>query len=119
MSLNKMNYVDGQTIISAQNMNDIQDEVIRLDKYQITLNNKINIQPDYEQNDSAAIDYIKNRPFYNSTVYKQYPRYPLENPKFVTYTDITSSGYYQLLNGQYGTDISDLFAGSSASFVEG
>lgn len=118
MSLNKVNYVHGQTIISAQNMNDIQDEVIRLRENQIYLNNQMIIQPDYEQNDSAAIDYIKNRPFYNSTVYKQYPRYPLENPKFVTYTDITSSGYYQLLNGQYGTDISDLFAGSSASFVE-
>ncbi len=119
MSLNKVNYVDGQTIISAQNMNDIQDEVIRLDKYQITLNNKIIIQPDYEQNDETAIDYIKNRPFYNSTVYKSYHRYSLENPKYVTYTDITGSGYYELLNGQYGTDISDLFSGSTASFIEG
>ena len=119
MSLNKMNYVDGQTIISAQNMNDIQDEVIRLDNYQITLNNKINIQPDYEQNDSAAIDYIKNRPFYSSTVYKSYPRYSLQQPKWTTYTDITGSGYYELLNGQYGSDISDLFSGSTASFIKG
>lgn len=30
MSLNKVNYVHGQTIISAKNMNEIQDEVIRL-----------------------------------------------------------------------------------------
>lgn len=119
MSLNKVNYVNGQTVISAQNMNDIQDEVIRLRENQIYLNNQMIIQPNYEQNDDTAIDYIKNRPFYNSTVYKPYPKYSFENTRYVTYTNITSSGYYQLLNGQYGTDISDLFAGSSASFIEG
>ena len=30
MPLNKVNYIDNQTIISAQNMNDIQDEIIHL-----------------------------------------------------------------------------------------
>lgn len=118
MPLNKVNYVHGQTIISAQNMNDIQDEVIRLGENQINLRNQMMIQPNYEQNDNTAIDYIKNRPFYNSTVYKSYHRYSLENPKYVTHTDITRSGYYELLNGEYGSDISDLFLGSTASFVK-
>lgn len=30
MALNKVNYIDGQTLITAKNMNEIQDEVIRL-----------------------------------------------------------------------------------------
>lgn len=54
MSLNKVNYVHGQTIISAQNMNDIQDEVIRLGE-------KVAIQSDWSQNDETALDFIKNR----------------------------------------------------------
>ena len=28
MALNKVTYVDGKTVISAENLNDIQDEVI-------------------------------------------------------------------------------------------
>jgi hypothetical protein len=28
MALNKVNYIDGETVISAENLNDIQDEVI-------------------------------------------------------------------------------------------
>lgn len=54
MSLNKVNYVHGQTIISAQNMNDIQDEIIRLGE-------KAAIQGDWNQNDETALDFIKNR----------------------------------------------------------
>lgn len=54
MPLNKVNYVDGQTIISAQNMNDIQDEIIRLGE-------KEAIQSDWSQNDETALDFIKNR----------------------------------------------------------
>lgn len=54
MSLNKVNYVHGQTIISAQNMNDIQDEIIRLGE-------KAAIQSDWSQNDETALDFIKNR----------------------------------------------------------
>lgn len=54
MPLNKVNYVDGQTIIYAQNMNDIQDEVIRLGE-------KAAVQSDWSQNDETALDFIKNR----------------------------------------------------------
>lgn len=54
MSLNKVNYVDGQTIISAQNMNNIQDEIIRLGE-------KEAVQSDWNQNDETALDFIKNR----------------------------------------------------------
>lgn len=54
MSLNKVNYVHGQTIISAQNMNDIQDEIIRLGE-------KEAVQSDWNQNDETALDFIKNR----------------------------------------------------------
>ena len=55
MSFNKVNYIDGQTVISAKNMNDIQDEVIRL-------GGKEAIQSDwFEANEnSLAYDLIPN-----------------------------------------------------------
>lgn len=56
MSLNKVNYVDGQTIISAQNMNDIQDEVIRLGEKEI-------VQSDWLEQDENSSAYVKNKPF--------------------------------------------------------
>lgn len=56
MPLNKVNYVDGQTIISAQNMNDIQDEVIRLGEKEV-------VQSDWLEQDENSLAYIKNKPF--------------------------------------------------------
>lgn len=56
MPLNKVNYVDGQTIISAQNMNDIQDEVIRLGEKEI-------VQSDWLEQDENSLAYVKNKPF--------------------------------------------------------
>lgn len=56
MSLNKVNYVDGQTIISAQNMNDIQDEVIRLGEKEV-------VQSDWLEQDENSLAYVKNKPF--------------------------------------------------------
>lgn len=56
MPLNKVNYVDGQTLITAQNMNDIQDEVIRLGEKEPT-------QSDWLETDENSLAYIKNRPF--------------------------------------------------------
>lgn len=56
MSLNKVNYVHGQTIISAQNMNDIQDEIIRLGE-------KEAVQSDWLEQDENSLAYIKNKPF--------------------------------------------------------
>lgn len=56
MPLNKVNYVDGQTVISAQNMNDIQDEVIRLGE-------KEPIQSNWLETDENSLAYIKNKPF--------------------------------------------------------
>lgn len=56
MPLNKVNYVDGQTVISAQNMNDIQDEVIRLGE-------KEAVQSDWLEQDENSLAYIKNKPF--------------------------------------------------------
>ncbi len=37
MSLTKVNYIDKETVITAQNLNDIQDAVIELEKEQITM----------------------------------------------------------------------------------
>lgn len=54
MSFNKVNYIDGQTIISAKNMNDIQDELMRLGEKEV-------VQSDWNQNDETALDFIKNR----------------------------------------------------------
>ena len=54
MSLNKVNYVDGQTIISAQNMNDIQDEVIRLGEKEV-------VQSDWFETNEDSLAYVKNR----------------------------------------------------------
>lgn len=56
MSLNKVNYVHGQTIISAQNMNDIQDEVIRLGEKEV-------VQSDWLEKDENSLAYVKNKPF--------------------------------------------------------
>lgn len=56
MPLNKVNYVHGQTIISAQNMNDIQDEIIRLGE-------KEAVQSDWVEQDENSLAYIKNKPF--------------------------------------------------------
>ena len=56
MSLNKVNYVHGQTIISAQNMNDIQDEIIRLGE-------KEAVQSDWLEQDENSLAYVKNKPF--------------------------------------------------------
>lgn len=56
MSLNKVDYIDGLTVISAQNMNDIQDEIIRLGK-------KEAIQSNWLEQDKNSLAYIKNRPF--------------------------------------------------------
>ena len=56
MSLNKVNYVHGQTIISAQNMNDIQDEVIRLGEKEV-------VQSDWLEQDENSLAYVKNKPF--------------------------------------------------------
>lgn len=56
MSLNKVNYVDGQTIISAQNMNDIQDEIIRLGEKEV-------VQSDWLEKDENSLAYVKNKPF--------------------------------------------------------
>lgn len=54
MSLNKVNYVHGQTIISAQNMNDIQDEIIRLGE-------KEAVQSDWLETNEDSLAYVKNR----------------------------------------------------------
>lgn len=54
MSLNKVNYVHGQTIISAQNMNDIQDEIIRLGE-------KETVQSDWLETNEDSLAYVKNR----------------------------------------------------------
>lgn len=56
MPLNKVNYVDGQTLITAQNMNDIQDEVIRLGEKQV-------VQSDWLEKDENSLAYVKNKPF--------------------------------------------------------
>ncbi len=56
MPLNKVNYVDGQTLITAQNMNDIQDEVIRLGEKEI-------VQSDWLEQDENSLAYVKNKPF--------------------------------------------------------
>lgn len=56
MPLNKVNYVDGQTIISAQNMNDIQDEVIRLGEKEV-------VQSDWLEQNENSLAYVKNKPF--------------------------------------------------------
>ena len=63
MPLNKVNYVDGQTVISAQNMNDIQDEVIRLGEKEPT-------QSDWLETDESSLAYIKNRPFGSAGQYR-------------------------------------------------
>ena len=54
MSFNKVNYIDGQTVISAKNMNDIQDEVIRL-------GGKEAIQSDWFEANENSLAYVKNR----------------------------------------------------------
>ena len=37
MSLTKVNYIDKETVITAQNLNDIQDAVIDLEKELVTM----------------------------------------------------------------------------------
>lgn len=54
MSFNKINYIDGQTVISAKNMNDIQDEVIRL-------GGKEAVQSDWFEANENSLAYVKNR----------------------------------------------------------
>ena len=56
MSLNKVNYVDDQTVISAQNMNDIQDEVIRLGDRALEFQEYINKKSSGISNEPMIID---------------------------------------------------------------
>ena len=52
--------------------------------------NSQSVQPDYEQNDATAVDYIKNRPFYDTRTIKARSYYSqVENPNPVSF-DITT-----------------------------
>ena len=64
MALNKVTYVDGTTVIGAQNLNDIQDEIIangtaiggKVDKEQ----GKGLSTEDYTTAEKAKLDAVKN-----------------------------------------------------------
>lgn len=56
MSLNKVNYVDDQTVISAQNMNDIQDEIIYLEDRALEFQEYINEKSSGVFNEPMIID---------------------------------------------------------------
>ena len=89
MALTKRTYVDQETVITAKNLNDIQDEIIanasaiggKVDKVQgkglstedytsseksklggIAEGAEVNVQPDWDQTNTGADDYIKNKP---------------------------------------------------------
>ena len=41
MSLTKVNYIDKETVITAQNLNDIQDSILGLEQNELIVNNKL------------------------------------------------------------------------------
>lgn len=89
MSLNKVNYVHGQTIISAQNMNDIQDEIIRLGE-------KEAVQSDWLEQDENSLAYIKNKPF-SANLGQHRISYNIDE-------DVTDSDLIEVtLNGKYSS----------------
>lgn len=61
MAYEKQNFTNGQTL-TAEHLNHIEDGLHELS----------NVQPDYDQNDSTAADYIKNRPFYSEKKNKDF-----------------------------------------------
>lgn len=67
MAYEKQNFTNGQTL-TAEHLNHIEDGLHELS----------NVQPDYDQNDSTAADYIKNRPFYSEKKTRTFVDYSFE-----------------------------------------